>query len=148
MILPMIRQCLEVSAEVMEIVPVPGLAEAVRLLLDIWDACEQVGVCGHLFSCSSHYLTSLLLRSSLFLPSWALNGPCRLLGMECLHGVQENQLLCLRLTRRCTAMVFCIHREIVEAGEAVEQELSQPLKQLCHTLKQVSCSPGKEMMPR
>jgi len=65
-----------------------------------------------------------------------------------LHGVQENQLLCLRLTRRCTAMVFCIHREIVEAGEAVEQELSQPLKQLCHTLKQVSQSPGNEMVPR
>ncbi|KAL4073798.1 hypothetical protein J3A83DRAFT_4231551 [Scleroderma citrinum] len=34
-------------------------------------------------------------------------------------------------------MVFCIHREITEAGEAVEHELSQPLKQLCNTFPQV-----------
>lgn len=38
-------------------------------------------------------------------------------------------------------MVFCIHREIIEAGEAVEQELSQPLRQLCNTLKQVGYAP-------
>ncbi len=39
-----VYEVLSVSAEVLEFAPFPGLAQAARVLLDIWDAVQMVDV--------------------------------------------------------------------------------------------------------
>ena len=42
--LDVLHEGLEVGAEVLEFAPIPGLAQAARVLLGIWDAVQMVDV--------------------------------------------------------------------------------------------------------
>ncbi|TFK45230.1 hypothetical protein OE88DRAFT_1640190 [Heliocybe sulcata] len=80
-----LHEVLKVGVEVLEFVPFPGLKEAARTLLEIWDSLQYV---------------------------------------------ELNRMACLRLTERCADILLSVKDEIDQAGEAVANELQEPMKKL------------------
>ena len=95
---------LEVSADVLRFAPIPGLEEAARVLLTIWDALQLVEV-----------------RTSYGTYIWVFNHT---------YIIQTNRLACLRLTERCADILLAVRQEIYEAGGDVGDELKMPLTKL------------------
>ena len=100
------HELLELSTDLLRFAPIPGLEEAARTLLGIWDALKMVDV-SHL----RHVCVSII--------------PHRPRGPD-----QINRLACLRLTERCATVLISIREEIAEAGDDVGAELRPPLDRL------------------
>ena len=87
---------LAAGAEVLQFVPVLGLAEAARVLVVIWDAVQLVDV------------------SSTVLPTLHTD----IHDCACL---QLNQRACLRLTERCANLLISVREEIAQADGIVSR---------------------------
>ena len=93
------HEVFELSADLLHFAPIPGLEDAARILLGIWDAVKMVDV-------SLHHVYVLIIPH---------------------HPDQINRLACLRLTERCATALISIREEIAEAGDDVGPELRLPL---------------------
>jgi len=47
---PVVKDTLSVSTDILSLAPLPGLEEAAKALLSVWDACQKVDVSGPLVS--------------------------------------------------------------------------------------------------
>jgi len=97
------RTGLKLVGEAGEILPVPGLSLAAKLLEQIWDAIEKVDV-----------------RRNLDFYGETDANP----------APQSNRLACLRLSERCAEILLAIYEEIHSSGPVVVKELQQPLHHL------------------
>ncbi|KAH0826098.1 hypothetical protein J3R83DRAFT_5844 [Lanmaoa asiatica] len=109
---PVVKDTLSVSADILSLAPVPGLEEAAKALLSVWDACQKVDVsaCGF----GTAYILLLMLC-------------CK----------KTNRLSCLRLAERCATLLYSVRCEIDEAGVETALALAEPVERLCGALAQV-----------
>jgi abelson tyrosine-protein kinase 1 len=95
-------EVLRFAADVLEVAPVVGLAEAARVLLSIWEGVQFVEVRPN---------PKILPHSNQFF-------------------MKTNRLSCLRLTERCATILYSVRSEIGVAGQDVTDILLEPVARL------------------
>ena len=105
---PVVKDTLTVSANILSFAPFPGLEEAAKALLVVWDACQKVDVSAPLFC--------ILFPAHVF-------------------PTKTNRLSCLRLAERCATLLYSVLCDIKETG--MESALDEPVERLCGALAQV-----------
>lgn len=95
---------LRVAADVFEIAPLIGVAEAARVLLSIWQGVQAVEVCSNIAIHLSSFLNVFFTKT--------------------------NRLSCLRLTERCATILYTVRSEIDAAGTDVADVLREPVEKL------------------
>jgi abelson tyrosine-protein kinase 1 len=97
-------EMLRVAADVFEVAPILGVAEAARVLLSIWQGVQSVEVC---FECNN--------------PNFNFTHH---------FATKTNRLSCLRLTERCATILYSVRSEINAAGPDVADVLQEPMAKL------------------
>jgi hypothetical protein len=97
------HEALFIGVDLLDLAPVPGLRPAAQLLLNIWNASQQVDVSFHVT-----YQPSTSVQLTL----------------------QMNVLSCLRLTARCADILISVRREIFCYRDVLEEELHAPIQKL------------------
>lgn len=108
----MLKDTLSVSADLLSLAPLPGLEEAAKALLCVWDACQKVDVSAYLIRRAYNLVLT----------------PC---------CAKTNRLSCLRLAERCATLLYSVRCEINEAGMETAMALAEPVEKLCGALSQV-----------